>query len=142
METTKLDILRRAADMVRGNYGWVDGVYYDDLGEAIDELIKESTANPEAETKPEPEVSPENCGRSNEDLECLGCGHKLGEIGHRRLSGELDYCPGRTAYRRTASREQDAEDIANQPPPIKVIRDPDRQSYRFERHRAFFTKSK
>ena len=28
--------LQRAAHMVRGNYGWIDGVYFDDLAEAIE----------------------------------------------------------------------------------------------------------
>lgn len=44
---------------------------------------------------------PAHCGRSNEDLECLGCGYKLGVIGRRRRNGEPEYCPGET--RKTAA---------------------------------------
>lgn len=29
---------------------------------------------------PRPKYRPSDCGFSNEDLECLGCGHKLGCI--------------------------------------------------------------
>ena len=29
---------------------------------------------------PRPKIRPEDCGFSNEDLECLGCGEKLGCI--------------------------------------------------------------
>ena len=40
---THRKLLNRAADMVRGNYGWIDGSQYcDDLGDAVDELITES----------------------------------------------------------------------------------------------------
>lgn len=39
-----------------------------------------------------PFVRPEHCGASNEELECLGCGWKLGVVRHRGICGaESDY---------------------------------------------------
>lgn len=36
---------------------------------------------------------PENCSFVNEDLECLGCGRKMGCINYIRKNGFPTYCP-------------------------------------------------